>query len=153
MSSYPSVNRDQNIVRCSSLQTKQLKTCACFSTCKEVFQMTKSNVITCAPHICRVAEHEKWLDSSNQPHTLFYDHSCIRVESTLKVQLTVLSFGNDWGVLHMPRRRGWKSLKDGHCAFMAHSTLLTTLRNMAAAHKIFKRCWLYRDLRDQTTML
>jgi hypothetical protein len=46
----------------------------------------------------------------------------------------------------MPSSRGCKSLKDGHCAFMAHSTLLTTLRNMASAHKIFKRCWLYRDL-------
>lgn len=42
-------------------------------------------------------------------------------------------------------RRGCKALKDGHCAFIAHSTQLTTLRNMASAHKIFKLCWLYRD--------
>ena len=46
----------------------------------------------------------------------------------------------------MSCRRGCKSLKDGHCAFVVHSTLLTTLRNMASAHKIFKRCWLHRDL-------
>lgn len=108
--------------------------------------MTKSNVITCATHICRFAEHEKWPDSSNQPHHLIYDHSCSRVESTLRVQLTLLSCGCGWGFLHMPCRRGCKRLKDGHCAFMAQSTLLTTLRNMASAHKIFKPCWLYRDL-------